>query len=161
MPKPKPDETWPSKAAAAQRLGISERTLDRLITDGKIAQGQRRIPGRRPLPVVNPGDIERLEAETVKPVVMNDASGSGSKALATRANALPMLAGLAQMLGQQQPNRLFLTLDEASAFSGLSRSFLRRLIRDGKLAAVRDVSLKVSRANLERLADNLANLATV
>lgn len=39
MAKIKPDETWLSKPAAAQRLGISERTLDRLITDGKIAQG--------------------------------------------------------------------------------------------------------------------------
>jgi hypothetical protein len=67
-----------------------------------------------------------------------------------------MLAGLVAAMGQQQPNKLFLNLEEASALSGLSQAFLRRLIRDGKLAAVRDVSLKVSRANLERFADNLA-----
>lgn len=156
MPKPKADETWLLKKEAAERLGVSERTLERLIADGKITQSHRRVPGRRPLAVVNPADIERLEAETVKPIVVNDSSGSGSKALATRANVLPMLAGLVAAMGQQQPNKLFLNLEEASALSGLSQAFLRRLIRDGKLAAVRDVSLKVSRANLERFADNLA-----
>ena len=45
---------------------------------------------------------------------------------------------------------LWLRLDEAAAYSGLSVALIRRLCRDGKLVFVRDRSLKVNRAALDK-----------
>lgn len=47
--------------------------------------------------------------------------------------------------------KLYLTLDEASQFSGLSHEYLQRLIREKRLTAVDDGGLKVRRADLESL----------
>lgn len=45
----------------------------------------------------------------------------------------------------------FLTLKEATAYTGLSPTFLRRLIDAGKLVAVRDGRLKVRRSDLDAM----------
>ena len=45
--------------------------------------------------------------------------------------------------------RFYLTLPEAVALSGLSKSFLLRKIRDGSLAAFKDWKWKIKRADLE------------
>lgn len=45
--------------------------------------------------------------------------------------------------------KLYLTLEEASQFSGLSREYLQRLIHENRLTAVDDGGLKVRRADLE------------
>lgn len=47
--------------------------------------------------------------------------------------------------------KLYLTLAEASEFSGLSREYLQKLIQQQKLKAVDDGGLKVRRLDLERL----------
>ena len=47
--------------------------------------------------------------------------------------------------------KLYLTLAEASEFSGLSREYLQKLIQQQKLTAVDDGGLKVRRLDLERL----------
>ena len=47
--------------------------------------------------------------------------------------------------------KLYLTLEEASEFSGLSREYLQKLIRQQVLTAVDDGGLKVRRLDLERL----------
>ena len=48
-------------------------------------------------------------------------------------------------------HKLYLTLDEASQFSGLSSEYLQRLIQEEKLTAVNDGGLKVRRADLQNL----------
>jgi len=47
--------------------------------------------------------------------------------------------------------RLYLTLEEASQFSGLSGKYLRKLIKEKRLTAVDDGGLKIRRADLESL----------
>src|SRR5262249_19683336 len=47
--------------------------------------------------------------------------------------------------------RLYLTLAEAVEFSGLSREYLQRLVREQRLTAVDDGGLKIRRADLESL----------
>lgn len=51
----------------------------------------------------------------------------------------------------QPATKLFLTLDEASAYSGLSREYLQKLVQQEKLKAVDDGGIKVRRMDLERL----------
>jgi excisionase family DNA binding protein len=52
---------------------------------------------------------------------------------------------------QNDSQRLFLTLREAAALSGLSQACLRRLIADGSLEARRDRGWRIRRRDLERL----------
>lgn len=47
--------------------------------------------------------------------------------------------------------KLYVTLEEASQFSGLSREYLQRLVQEGRLTAVDDGGLKIRRADLENL----------
>lgn len=54
--------TWPTKPEAAARLGISERSLERLVEQGKPPERRmRQRPGKRPEPVFNPEEVEMLE----------------------------------------------------------------------------------------------------
>lgn len=63
------------------------------------------------------------------------------------------LPALALMFGNggQQSLPQYLSLAEASKYMGLSMNFLRRLIKAGKLHAVRDGRLKVRRVDLDNL----------
>jgi hypothetical protein len=72
---------WPTKAEAAELLGMSEKTIERLATRGEIQQAYRRIPNRRPTPVFNPADIETLKGQT--------ASGKAFVVPESAANAAP------------------------------------------------------------------------
>lgn len=47
--------------------------------------------------------------------------------------------------------KLYLTLEEASQLSGLSRGYLQKLVQEERLTAIDDGGLKVRRADLERL----------
>jgi excisionase family DNA binding protein len=47
--------------------------------------------------------------------------------------------------------KLYLTLEEAAEFSGLSREYLQRLVQKQKLTAIDDNGLKIRRADLENL----------
>lgn len=44
---------------------------------------------------------------------------------------------------------LYLPIDEAARIAGVTRSFMEREIEQGRLPAIRDVGLKVHRADLE------------
>ena len=51
---------------------------------------------------------------------------------------------------QVQP-KFFLTLREASAVSGLTVAYIKRLVDTGKLDHVRDRGIKIRRADLQKL----------
>ena len=59
-------EDWKTQAEAAEILQVSPRTIARLAAQQKLQRGLRRVPGRKPLPVFHPGDIEAIRAETVQ-----------------------------------------------------------------------------------------------
>ena len=56
---------WPSKAQAAERLGIGERTLDRMIARKHCIEMRMRprADGRKPEVVCNPEDVQRVISE--------------------------------------------------------------------------------------------------
>jgi hypothetical protein len=58
---------WKTKAEIVEELGISERTLERMLQKNKVRRGQKRIPGRKPITVISPEDVPRLKAEMVQP----------------------------------------------------------------------------------------------
>ena len=150
--------TWYSKQEAAQRLGISERTLERKIEAGEISTAQRRIPGRKPMTVCSPADVDRLAEATAQPVVETlpaeetlPVRQTKTKSVAGAAAASP--AALLQVLAANldRTPKLYLTLEEASAYTGLTQAYLMRKIQAKEVPAVRDVSWKIRRSELDKL----------
>lgn len=156
---------WLNKQEAAQRLGVSERTLDRMADKGPERRMRAR-PGRKPEPVFNPEDVERLASKAfVVPAALVP-----SEELATRQGPPPVLQMLLSVIqslattSHAKPQAaLFLTLDEAAEYSGLSKSFLRRVVREGQIPSVKDgLRTKISRHDLDNFASvaGLAKYAT-
>lgn len=153
--------TWLTKAEAAARLQTSTRTIERYISRGEIETRSRKRPGRKPEPVCNPDDVERLAphahvmpARSLAPLAPRQPAAA--LAPATQApDALAMLAAFAQAMAAPrngQPATRFLTLEQASEASGLSQRFLRRAIASGDLPAVKDGrAWKVRREDLDKL----------
>jgi excisionase family DNA binding protein len=153
---------WITKPDAARSLGISERTLDRRCDAGEGPERRERSrTGMKPEPVFNPDDVERLAAPRAH-VMPAQSAALSPLPIPTSADALSMVldriaAAVENRLGEARPEPLALYLDlrQASDYTGLSLAFLRRLIADGKLPAVRDRAIKVARRDL----DNLSVLA--
>jgi excisionase family DNA binding protein len=144
LPSSNPElKSWTPKLEVVSRLGISIKTLDRMITSGKIEQAYIAIPGRRPMPVLNPSDVAKLEATTVqpKPFVMAAApeGGSAGTELAVRSSAaaVPALVELLQAVARPAPQPLFLTMDESAQYSGLPVATLKQFVANGKLPALK------------------------
>lgn len=156
---------WVVAMEAAMRIGCSTRTIERLARAGKLEQRLRPRAGSPPVAVYNPADVARLAAErrpAPRPFVLGavqEEHGNGrthtptSTHMQTRAPAslgLPaedLIRGLAVLLSKalQSPpsppvservaETVFLTVEEAAAYSGLTPRDLRRAVRTGELPA--------------------------
>jgi excisionase family DNA binding protein len=149
---------WLTKAEAAERLGVSERTLDRMAAGGPERQ-LRRVPGRRPEVVYNPVDVEVRCALTPAVVAPASQALAVSQPLSPAPDAWDALASklatLARLFSSQPAaaaSKLFFTIPEAANYSGLSEAFLRRSVRTGVLPAVRDRAVKIRKADLDSFA---------
>jgi hypothetical protein len=149
--------TWLTKRQAAHALATSEKTVDRYVTQGLLQVAYRPTPGQRPAAVYPPDQVKELVAKYRRVIVAEEMpataaverSGSGSEA-----QALTLYAAMLQQLVQRPadpPAPLWVTLDQAAAISGLSVGYLRRAIKEGQLAAVRDRNWKVRIADLQKL----------
>jgi excisionase family DNA binding protein len=145
-----------NKDEAANVLGISVRSLQRLVQSKKISVIYKRGESGKQEAIFNREEIENYkrgrDAETVKPatattgdtaLARSDAT-TGDTALA-RSDATTGDTALARNvietifnLGLQKTavaiaDKPLLKLDEAAALTGLSRQLLRQAIEDGKL----------------------------
>jgi excisionase family DNA binding protein len=146
--KPPKVETKPeimNKEEARNELGISVRSLQRLVQSGKISVVYRRGESGKQEAIFKPEEIENYklgrDAETVKPAV---AATTGDTALARSdattgdiALARNVMETIFNAIGQKPSvaiaDKPLLKLDEAAALTGLSRQLLRQAIEDGKL----------------------------
>jgi len=150
QPSPNGDQSaWVSKSDALKLLAVSERSLDRLVTAGKVEKQTRPRANRVPEPVYNRADIERITAVEPFPV-----GAAGSQALERSgdaslpqqverllqiARAVAVLPTPAQNPAPSSPRHWgWLTLDEASERCGLSAKLLASLIRKRLLPALKD-----------------------
>ncbi len=133
-----------NKEQAANELGISVRSLQRLVQSEKISVIYKRGESGKQEAIFRREEIESYkrgrDAETVKPAIAT----TGDTALA-RSDATNGDTSLARNvieaifnLGLQKPavaiaDKPLLKLDEAAALTGLSRQILRQAIEDGKL----------------------------
>jgi hypothetical protein len=135
---------WPTIPAAAARLGVSERTLERRIAAGEIETRGRRRPGKRPETVCQPGDIARL----MPPAHVASNKTALQPAQRPEMDGWRMMTAVAA-LSSRRTGKSWLTLKEARDTSGLSVRLLRRLISAGEVQAIRDGAWKIDRASLE------------
>lgn len=169
--------TWLPKVQAAEAIGVSTKTVEKLAQAGQLQQASWRRPSGGPAVVVyHPADVARLAQERrpgasafVLPAGADfpraPRNGNGAGALARTVSIetpaapgddplrLVFAAALRAVTSEtsQKPPTLWLTLEEAAAVAGLSATYLRRQIAAGKLEAVRDRGWRVRRRDLEAL----------
>jgi excisionase family DNA binding protein len=170
--------TWLTKQQAADAIGVTTKTVEQLAKDRKLEQAfWRRPTGGPQLAVYNPDDVSRIALErrqTPAPFVLpavqpmtGNGNGRRYTNAASQALAVPAAADSADDLvrqflhgllraattpqASQNSEKLFLTVDEAATVSGLSRGYIRRLIREQKLPAVRCRGWRIRRRDLEEL----------
>ena len=147
-------DDWFTKSQAAAVLQVSEKTIERLATKGEIRRATRKRPGVRPSPVYCPEDLDRVKnAQTAQVVVMPpQAKAGGVPVLAPRAVELPLfLQSLVTGADVPLRDKLFLSVKEATRFSGLPESTIRRLLRSEKLHGVKTGGWRIKRSDLEQL----------
>ena len=163
MPTHSADE-WKTQSQAAAILGCSEKTIARLAQRKQLQKKMRPNPGRRPTPVYYAADIERVRAEAAQvegfPVPQSRAPEMGLQLPPAPAPAAgAALGAFIEFLAEKRPpahavplrDKVFLTLDEAAAYTGLTRASITRRIKDGTLEAFKDGGWRIRRANLEQL----------
>ena len=133
---------WPTKPEACQQAGISERTLERATSRDEVRTTIRRIPGRKPLKLYHPEDIERIRQSFLP----SEAVRIPTKKVATKRRL--EVADITIL-----EKKIFLSLDEALIYSGLPRSVITQLCQQGRLYAVKRGSWYISRKSLEQLGD--------
>jgi len=172
--------TWLTIAEAATALRCSDRTVERLAASKKLEQRLRPQRGSPDVAVFSPQSVAE-EAQrrhrapaafVVQPVPANgnghalrksdDAAQLGNSQLRTTSaeDLIRQFFALAVQSLQSPPSppvavtvaeTLFLTIPQAAAVSGLSPTYLRRLIKTGELPAEKDRGWKIRRADLEAL----------
>ena len=153
-----PLDDWKTQAEAAEILKCSQKTVGRMAAQKKIQRVLRRVPGRKPMPVFDPDDIEALRAEMVKvePFPVRERGEEKALVRQTRQRGVDLLAQLladrispasAVPVGQ----KIFLNLKEAAEYSGLPKAWLMREIKSGNIKAMKAGGWRIRRSDLEQL----------
>ena len=151
-------DDWKTQAEAAVILKCSQKTVGRMAAQKKIQRVLRRVPGRKPMPVFNPDDIEAIRAEMVQvePFPVQERGEVKSLARQTSQGGIDLLAQL--LADRISPDlvvpveqKVFLNLKEAAEYSGLPKAWLMREIKNGKIKAIKAGGWRIRRAELEQL----------
>lgn len=146
-------DAWLTKQEVRQRIGISERTLERKIQDGEIRRQYRNVPGRKPLAIIHPKDVEKLQNKTLKPVPVKANRKGTNNAVSLRTPQKDMAAFMTAFMAASPvlaEKKFYLSLKEASQLSGLPMSYLKRKITEGIVPAVKVPGWRIRREDLAR-----------
>lgn len=141
---------WVTPEQAATRLNRSVRRVLEYAAEGTLVSARQEDPvAKRQKVVISGNDVERLLAE------MQNPKPREKQLRIARSQATAEIAPIQQPIvavpekALAPPPRSWMTLDEASASSGLSRKLLYELIRDGELPA-REDHVKADRWRIHR-----------
>lgn len=141
---------WPTEEQAAALLGVARKTIMRYIADKKIEAKKRARPGRKAENVCNPVDVGKFLAP--EPHIMPQISATLAELAERAKRPPPSIEGLFQSIMGMMENRmiaaaappppeqeakLWLSVPEAAAFTGLSEAYLRRIVKNGPLVSCR------------------------
>lgn len=144
--------TWLTKQQAAEAIGVSTKLIERMAQERQIQHARWKRPTGGPrISVYHPDDVERVRKErnpeaapfVLTPTTVSENSESPETALThsrseNSENGAVLLANVLERISSQNsesrwPPPLFLTTEEAARYSGLSASYLQRLVAEGKL----------------------------
>jgi hypothetical protein len=144
-------DSWPTFAEAAEQLNASLRTMWRYNARGQLEVQKRPQPGRKPVNVVNPRDLEKLKPApyVVAPENMHLAvHQNAAQAPAPRTGSQPGLEAILSIFTDRLKavtidtkdtvrisEKPILKLTEVHALTGIPIERLRQAITDGRLKA--------------------------
>ena len=111
---------WPTKQEAAAALGVSTKTLEKYVADGKLGQEMQSRVNLPPRAVIDPATLEKVIADRsalVKTAPPKPSANLPEKFFEALAEPRP-----------QWPPPLYLTEAEAVRYSGLGIGFLRSAV---------------------------------
>jgi len=148
---------WVTKDVARELTGMSESTLERRVKEGALRRDYQARPGRKSEPVYAREDLDGLK-KSKTPIVLKT---EPRKPLWDVNEKLPVISPSQQITKSpfQQTiipsvpldKKLFLTMPEAVAYSGLPRSFLFEKAKTGTLRFLKAGRYFVSRHDLEEM----------
>jgi hypothetical protein len=128
---------WIAKAEVVEKTKLTERTLERMVKRGELRRDYRNIPGRKPLPVFHPEDVERLTTKTLTPIPMKRNGIPRSRQLVPTSRQLPIPTSASVAVSLSLNDKFYLTLEEAAFLFGLPLSYLRKKIQGKEIPAVK------------------------
>ena len=140
-----------------ERLGASERTVNRMAERGQLQQGYLNLPGRRPAPVFNPADVETIQAEQEAaktfPVPAQTALVRQNHASPNGAEMMAAMLSVAQASAQRAPeiSASYVGIEDAVRISGLPRGFLLEQVKAGAIKAHKIGRWYLRRQDLEAM----------
>lgn len=174
--------SWLTKQQAAEAIGVSTKTIEKLAADLKIEQARWKRPAGGPeLAVYEPTDVARiaLERRPARPAFVLPAtptlngngngyhpeptgdhalavtgpSPAGADAVRVFLEALVSAVIARSSESSEKSAKLFLTIPEAAAMSGLPQADLRRALVSGELKGRRTGrgGWRIKRQDLEAL----------
>jgi hypothetical protein len=111
---------WLPMSEVVARTGMSERTIYRKVTEGQLIQAQKPMPGRRPLPLFDPGSVAEVMASAFKP-----RANARQKAIPPGDESAERDGTGSFLPPSELSFKLYLTEDEAIRYTGFGRAFLR------------------------------------
>lgn len=140
--------TWPTKKEVADRLGVSTKTIEKYVQDGKLEQRLQAQINRPARAVINPASFERFMEERSRGVPV--AAGRSTPEPSSQGPSQEVLRLFAEA---HWPPPLFLTTEQAVRYSGLSTGYLNRLVNEGRLKRIEEgiQGYRYRRADLEAL----------
>ena len=162
---PKDLISWLSKEHAAEALGVSTKIVEKLANEKVLQKEMKRRAGKPAIAVYHPNDVDRerkrrnpeAEAFVVPPEPREHENTSTELARhAPPPAAAEAFMALVESLRKPTESlriteRHYLTLKQASELSGLSQALLMRKIKAQEMPAIKDVSWKIKRSDLEKL----------
>lgn len=154
---------WLTKTQAAEALGVSTKTIEKLAEGGTIQKQTWRRPGKPAIAIYHPNDIQRERIKRnpdAEPFVLpqDDVPPPRASTALVKSQASPEAFMAAFMESLRRPEeeirlseRHYLTVKQASKLTGLTESYLMRKIKASELPAIKDVSWKIKRSDLEKL----------
>lgn len=148
-------ENFYNKTQAAKYLGISLRTLQRDMRQGKIRITYRRTKSGRRIAMFKGGDLQRLKAERRRALVVAEKKIPISQN--DQKKQLTLMRRIADALDiVVLANKLALTREEASKLSGYPLEQIKEAIKRNKLGAISTGrGWRVKRADLEKYVEQL------
>jgi hypothetical protein len=153
---------WPTKGEAARVLGCSEKSVERYALRGALESRWRAQQGKRSISVYSPDSVDALRVQLAGRVSVLPADRASSEIatvrLPTELEGLSaILAGLSRFAEENNAKYsrpVYMSLDEASALTGLGRRTIKELASSGKIATLPydgNGGARYRRADLEAL----------